>query len=105
MEHFGSLLVIAILVVGAGLIVWRKSHRRVQTVTASQHLPSQKELAHYAFTQGNTHLARGEFAEATEAFHHVLELEPKHPHVGGRLAEVTRRQQEAGTEAPVTSAL
>jgi cytochrome c-type biogenesis protein CcmH/NrfG len=58
---------------------------------------SPKELAHNAFTEGNTYLAQGEFAKATAAFHQALELDPKHPHVTGRLAEIERRQQAADT--------
>jgi cytochrome c-type biogenesis protein CcmH/NrfG len=45
-------------------------------------------------------LAEGKFAEATAAFHQARELEPKHPHVAARLAEVERRQQAAGAMSP-----
>jgi hypothetical protein len=41
----------------------------------------------------------GKFDEAIAAFHQARELEPKHPHVAGRLAEVARRQQEASVMA------
>jgi cytochrome c-type biogenesis protein CcmH/NrfG len=34
----------------------------------------------------------GKFDEARAAFHQALTLEPKHPHVAGRLAEVDRQQ-------------
>jgi cytochrome c-type biogenesis protein CcmH/NrfG len=43
----------------------------------------------------------GKFAEATAAFHQALELEPKHPHISGRLAEVDRRRQAAIANATV----
>ena len=105
MEHIGSLITIMIIVVGIGLFVWRRSRRQAHMVAASPPGLSQKELAHHAFTQGNTYLVQGEFAKATAAFQQVLELEPKHPHVGGRLAEVTRRRQAAETIAPVSSTL
>jgi Flp pilus assembly protein TadD len=52
-------------------------------------------LALHAFAHGNSCLAAGKFAEAIASFHQALELEPKHPHVAGRLAEVERRQQAA----------
>ena len=48
-----------------------------------------------AFAHGNSCLAAGQFAEAIAAFHQAREIEPKHPHVAGRLAEVARRQQAA----------
>jgi cytochrome c-type biogenesis protein CcmH/NrfG len=52
-------------------------------------------LAHKAFVHGNTCLKEGKFDEARAAFHQALALDPKHPHVASRLAEVERRQQEA----------
>jgi len=40
-------------------------------------------------------LAAGQFADAIAAFHQARALEPTHPHVAGRLAEVERRQYAA----------
>jgi cytochrome c-type biogenesis protein CcmH/NrfG len=40
-------------------------------------------------------LAVGQFADAIAAFHQARALEPTHPHVAGRLAEVERRQHAA----------
>jgi cytochrome c-type biogenesis protein CcmH/NrfG len=37
-------------------------------------------------------LAAGQFADAIAAFHQARKINPKHPHVAGRLAEVERRQ-------------
>jgi hypothetical protein len=48
-----------------------------------------------AFAHGNSCLAAGKFAEAIALFHQTRELDPKHPHVAGRLAEVERRQHAA----------
>jgi cytochrome c-type biogenesis protein CcmH/NrfG len=45
----------------------------------------------------------GKFDEATAAFHQAHELEPKHPHIAGRLAEVERQRQAASTMAPAKS--
>jgi cytochrome c-type biogenesis protein CcmH/NrfG len=42
----------------------------------------------------------GKFDEARAAFHQAHALEPKHPHVAGRLAEVERQQQAANAIAP-----
>jgi len=42
-------------------------------------------------------LAEVKFTDAIAAFQQALEIEPKHPHVAGRLAEVARRQQAAST--------
>lgn len=105
MEHLGSFISIAVIVVCVGLIVWRRKRQQARIVIASPAGLSQKELAHHAFTQGNTYLMQGDFAKATAAFQQVLELEPKHPHVGGRIAEVARRQQAEGTVASVSSTL
>lgn len=52
---------------------------------------------------GNTCLAAGQFADAITAFHQARELNPKHPYVAARLAEVERRQQAAGATPPVTT--
>jgi cytochrome c-type biogenesis protein CcmH/NrfG len=40
-------------------------------------------------------LAAEQFADAIAAFHRAREIDPKHPHVTGRLAEVARRQHAA----------
>jgi hypothetical protein len=44
----------------------------------------------------------GKFDEARAAFHQARVLEPKHPHVAGRLAEVDR-QQVASAVAPANT--
>jgi hypothetical protein len=48
-------------------------------------------------------LAAGQFADAIAAFHQTRALEPKHPHVAGRLAEVERRQH-AVSATPLVNA-
>jgi len=48
-------------------------------------------------------LAAGQFADAIAAFHQAHALEPKHPHVAGRLAEVERRQH-AASATPLVNA-
>jgi cytochrome c-type biogenesis protein CcmH/NrfG len=58
-----------------------------------------------AFVHGNTCLKEGKFAEATAAFHQARELEPKHPHIAGRLAEVERQRQSASATVPADSTL
>ena len=104
MGNIGNLIVIALIVMCVVLIVRSRSRRKVYTAAVSPQGMSPKEVAHNAFTQGNTYLAQGHFAKATAAFHQVLELDPKHPHVAGRLAEVERRQQEAdAVVSPVTA--
>jgi cytochrome c-type biogenesis protein CcmH/NrfG len=37
-------------------------------------------------------LAEGQFTDAIAAFHQARKIDPKHPYVAGRLAEVERRQ-------------
>jgi cytochrome c-type biogenesis protein CcmH/NrfG len=37
-------------------------------------------------------LAAGQFADAIAAFHQASKIDPTHPYVAGRLAEVERQQ-------------
>lgn len=99
----GSVFVMAVIVGCAGWIVWR-CRRRGHASTAAVPLEGmpRKNSALNAFAHGNTCLMEGKFAEATAAFHQARELEPKHPHVAGRLAEVERRQA-ASARAPAKS--
>jgi Flp pilus assembly protein TadD len=95
---------LAVVVLCIGGIVWMR-RRRWQAYTKSvspQAIPS-ATLALHAFAHGNSCLAAGKFAEAIAAFHQARELEPKHPHVAGRLAEVERRQQ-AASATPLVNA-
>jgi hypothetical protein len=50
-----------------------------------------ENLVHKAFVHGNTRLMERKFTEAIAAFHQAREIDPKHPHVTGRLAEVERQ--------------
>jgi cytochrome c-type biogenesis protein CcmH/NrfG len=50
-------------------------------------------------------LAEGRFPEAIDAFQQAREIEPKHPHVAGRLAEVARRQQAASAVPLVNTSI
>ena len=70
-------------------------------VAAYQATIPRETLAQEAFIHGNTCLAAGQFAEAITAFHRAWDLDPKHPYVAARLAEVERRQQAAGATPPV----
>lgn len=101
----GSVVIIMVIVVCAGWIVWRRQHREHASTTASPPAGMPRENRENsvlkAFTHGNTCLAEGKFVEATAAFHQARELEPKHPHVAARLAEV-ERQEAAGAIAPAT---
>jgi Flp pilus assembly protein TadD len=99
----GSVIVILVIVVCAGGIVWwRRRRRHASTAAVSPEDMPRENVALKAFAHGNTCLAEGKFAEATAAFHQARELEPTHPHVAGRLAEVDRRQQAASATAPAT---
>ncbi|MDH3600937.1 MAG: hypothetical protein OEU26_15035 [Candidatus Tectomicrobia bacterium] len=91
-----SVVVIMVIIVCAGGIVWwrRRRERASAAAIPSEAIP-RENFALKAFAHGNTCMAEGNFAEATVAFHQVRELEPKHPHVAARLAEVERRQQAA----------
>jgi Heat induced stress protein YflT domain len=74
-------------------------------VAAYQATIPRETLAQHAFMHGNTCLAAGQFADAIAAFHQAQKLNPKHPYVAARLAEVARRQQAAGATPPVTPPL
>jgi len=101
-DNMGSAVIIMVIVVCAGGIVWwrRRSGYASTAAVSSERRPREK-LALKAFAHGNTCLMEGKFAEATAAFHQALKLEPKHPHIAGRLAEVDRRQQAANANSPV----
>jgi Flp pilus assembly protein TadD len=90
-----SLVMMIIIVLCIGGIVWRRWHRRqAYAMPVSREAPHET-CAHQAFTHGNSCLAAGQFADAIVAFHQARALEPTHPHVAGRLAEVARRQHAA----------
>jgi Flp pilus assembly protein TadD len=90
-----SLVMLVIIVLGIGGVVWRRWRRRqAYAMPVSREAPHET-FAHQAFTHGNSCLAAGQFADAIVAFHQARALEPTHPHVAGRLAEVARRQQAA----------
>jgi hypothetical protein len=91
----GSMVVMVVIVVCAGWIVWRRHRGHAPTANVFPEGIPRENFALKAFAHGNTCLAEGKFAAATAAFHQTRELEPKHPHVAGRLAEVERRQQAA----------
>jgi hypothetical protein len=92
----GIVVSMVAVVVCAGWIMWRRRHRGQASTAAvpPENMP-RENFALKAFAHGNTCLAEGKFAEATAAFHQTRELEPKHPHVAGRLAEAERWQQAA----------
>jgi len=88
------MLVVIVLCIGG--IVWMRRRRwQAYATPVSPAVIPRETLALNAFAHGNSCLAAGKFTEAIAAFHQTLEIEPKHPHVAGRLAEVERRQQAA----------
>lgn len=96
----GSLVVMVVIVMLAGWIVLRRRHRgQAFTAAVPPQGMSPADLAQKAFVHGNTCLKEAKFDEAITAFHQARELDPKHPHVAGRLAEVERQQQEASAMA------
>lgn len=93
-----SIGIFAVIVLCIGGLVWRRRrHRYVPTMPSSPETIPSQTLAFRAFAHGNACLAEGKFPEAIAAFQQAREIEPKHPHIAGRLAEVERRQQAAGT--------
>jgi hypothetical protein len=93
-------VIVVIAVTGVGWMVWRRRGRwRPTTASGTPEGRTPESLAFEAFTHGNTCLAAGKFAEATDAFQRARELDPKRPHVAERLAEVERQQQAASAPA------
>jgi len=98
----GSVIGIVVIIMLAAWLSRRLRHRghaSTAAVSPQGMPPPPADLALKAFAHGNTCLMEGKFDEAIAAFHQARELEPKHPHVAGRLAEVARRQQEASAMA------
>lgn len=94
-------IIIAVIAVCVGWMVWRRRLREQAAAAAvSSEGRPRENFALKAFAHGNTCLAEGRFAEATASFQQARELDPKHPHVAGRLAEVERQQQAASAMAP-----
>lgn len=95
----GIVLVILAIVVGVGWLVLRRRHGQANAVRVPPPGEPDKNVVHKAFVHGNTCLMEGKFDGARAAFEQVRALDPKHPHITGRLAEVERRQQAAGAVA------
>jgi len=99
-----SVVMLVVVVLGIGGIVWMRRRRwQAYTNSASPQAIPRETLVLHAFAHGNSCLAAGKFDEAIAAFHQARELNPKHPHVAGRLAEVERRQQ-AASATPLVNA-
>jgi len=82
--------------------MWIRRRRwQAYTSTDAPGTIPRETLALRAFAHGNSCLAEGRFPEAIDAFQQAREIEPKHPHVAGRLAEVARRQHAASAVPPV----
>jgi len=93
MQTIGILAVIVLCIGGIVWMRWRRWHAYTTPVVPGT-IP-RETLALRAFAHGNSCLAEGRFPEAIDAFQQAREIEPKHPHVAGRLAEVERRQHAA----------
>ena len=91
-----SVVMLVGIVLGIGGIVWWRRRRwQAYTTPVSPQAIPRETLVLNAFAHGNSCLAEGRFPEAIDAFEQAREIQPKHPHVAGRLAEVARRQHEA----------
>ena len=93
-----SLVVLAVIVLCAGGIVWRRRRRwRAYAAPVTPEGIPRETLALHAFTRGNACLAAEKFAEARAAFQQARELDPKRAHVADRLAEVEQQQTASAT--------
>ena len=96
--------ILAVIVLCIGGIVWMRRLRwHAYTTPVVPGTIPRATLALRAFAHGNSCLAEGRFPEAIAAFEQARAIEPKHPHVAGRLAEVARRQH-AASAAPCVNA-
>jgi Flp pilus assembly protein TadD len=96
----GLVILLLVIVAGIGWYV-RQGRRRRQAYdlrVSSQGKPKES-AAHQAFVHGNTCLTEGKFDEARTAFAQARDLEPNHPHIDSRLAEVERQQVVRTTAA------
>ena len=99
-----SIVIIILVILGAGWFAWRsRRYKQASALRASSQGRPKENVAHNAFVHGNTCLMEGKFDEARAAFHQARELEPKHPHIAGRLAEVERQEQAANATGPANS--
>ena len=99
-----SLIIVIVVMACAGWMAWSRwtAWRTPITPQPSAEMSSQAR-AFEAFTQGNSCLAAGRFADATAAFEQARALDPKRPYVAERLAEVARQQHVASAPAPVAA--
>jgi hypothetical protein len=96
--------ILAVIVLCIGGIVWMRRLRwHAYTTPVVPGTIPRETLALRAFAHGNSCLAEGRFAEAIDAFEQAREIQPKQPHVAGRLAEVARRQRAASAAPPVNT--
>ena len=94
--------ILAVIVLCLGGSVWLRRRRwHAYTTPVVPGTIPRATLALRAFAQGNACLAEGRFPEAIAAFAQARAIEPKHPHVAGRLAEVARRQHAASAAPPL----
>lgn len=95
-----SLIIVVAIIAGVGWMAWsRWRYWRTPLTTRPSAGTSPETRAFEAFTQGNSCLAAGQFADATAAFERARALDPKCLHVAARLAEVARWQHAAAATA------
>lgn len=90
-----NIVVILAIVAGAAWFFMRRSQRQADDDRLRSPKKPYENVVHKTFVHGNTCLIEGKFDDARAAFEQVRTLEPKHPHIAGRLAEVERRQAES----------
>lgn len=96
----GLVIMLLVVIAGIGWYVWQGQRRRqAYDLRISSQGKPKESVAHQAFVHGNTCLIEGKFDEARTAFQQVHDLEPNHPHIDARLAEVERQQVVNATAA------
>jgi hypothetical protein len=98
-KDYMNIIVVLAIVVGAAWFFLRRGNRQAEAGRLQPPRKPHNNIVHKTFVHGNTCLMEGKFDEARAAFEQVRALDPKHPHIAGRLAEVERQQQAASAVA------
>ncbi|MGE3539676.1 MAG: glucoamylase family protein [Candidatus Tectimicrobiota bacterium] len=94
-----GLVILAVLILCVGWILWRRRRcTRADTTAGPPGGMPHEPLVLDALARGNSYLGEGKFDATMAASPQARALEPKHPHVAGRLAAVERRPSRSACD-------